>query len=124
MARKRPLASASACIFELHPPRERLTACFCSPYGWPAPPAELVGGDSEARGALSFQHQVARPEEIVGAIDIAKEFRRCGAQRLGGTTHVQYRQTIVERVVAGFACDVFSPRKLRSTVALSPTALD
>jgi hypothetical protein len=43
---------------------------------------------------------VARPEEIVGAIDIAKEFRRCGAQRLGGTTHVQYRQTIMERVVA------------------------
>ena len=49
---------------------------------------------------MSFQHQVARPEEIVGAIDIAKEFRRCGAQRLGGTTHVQYRQTIMERVVA------------------------
>ena len=31
MARRRPLASASACIFVLRPPRERPTACFCSP---------------------------------------------------------------------------------------------
>ena len=32
MARRRPLASASACIFVLRPPRERPTACFCSPF--------------------------------------------------------------------------------------------
>src|SRR3954469_17385271 len=32
MARSRPLASASACIFVLRPPRERPTACFCSPF--------------------------------------------------------------------------------------------
>jgi hypothetical protein len=29
---RRPLASASACIFVLRPPRERPTACFCSPF--------------------------------------------------------------------------------------------
>ena len=31
MAMRRPLASASAWIFVLRPPRERPTACFCSP---------------------------------------------------------------------------------------------
>ena len=31
MAIRRPLTSASACIFVLRPPRERPTACFCSP---------------------------------------------------------------------------------------------
>src|SRR6516165_3658719 len=31
MAIRRPLASASAWIFVLRPPRERPTACFCSP---------------------------------------------------------------------------------------------
>src|ERR1041385_190831 len=31
MARRRPLASASAWIFVLRPPRERPIACFCSP---------------------------------------------------------------------------------------------
>ena len=29
---RRPLASASACIFVLRPPRERPIACFCSPF--------------------------------------------------------------------------------------------
>ena len=32
MAMRRPLASASAWIFVLRPPRERPTACFCSPF--------------------------------------------------------------------------------------------
>src|SRR5260370_21886650 len=31
MSRRRPLACASACICVLRPPRERPTACFCSP---------------------------------------------------------------------------------------------
>jgi hypothetical protein len=32
MERRRPLASASAWIFVLRPPRERPIACFCSPF--------------------------------------------------------------------------------------------
>ena len=39
---KRPLASAIAWIFVLRPPRERPTACFCSPLFWhPMPNGEL-----------------------------------------------------------------------------------
>ena len=37
MAISRPLASASAWIFVLRPPRERPTACFCSPLFRPMP---------------------------------------------------------------------------------------
>ena len=37
MAMRRHLASASACIFVLRPPRERPTACFCSPLFRPLP---------------------------------------------------------------------------------------
>jgi transposase InsO family protein len=36
IARRRRLASASACIFVLRPPRERPTDCFCSPLFPPA----------------------------------------------------------------------------------------
>src|SRR6516164_4049433 len=41
MAIRRPLKSASACIFVLRPPRERPTACFCSPLFHPLPSGAL-----------------------------------------------------------------------------------
>ena len=52
MAIKRPLASASACIFVLRPARERPTACFCSPLFWPLPSGALLHAWSRSSAHL------------------------------------------------------------------------
>ena len=55
---RRPLASASASIFVLRPPRERPTACFCSPpLQWISPFSAI---DQRTAAALSGLTALAR----------------------------------------------------------------
>ena len=49
---------------------------------------------------MSFHYQVARPEEIVGAIDIAKSSGAAALNVLAGPLMFNNRQTIMERVAA------------------------
>src|ERR1700746_1285587 len=89
-ARRRPLASASACIFVLRPPRERPTACFCSPLWMARPSAELAGGDSEL-GRLSMAIAVL-------GIDLGKN--SCSVVGLDGTGQVILRRRMQRKSIA------------------------
>ena len=56
IAIRRPLASASAWIFVLRPPRERPTACFCSPLFPRLPSDALLHASSRSSACLWIVH--------------------------------------------------------------------
>jgi hypothetical protein len=63
------------------------------PYGWPAPPAELVGGDSEARGASM--------DIAVLGIDLGKN--SCSVVGLDGSGKVILRRRMQRKTIVGLA---------------------
>ena len=65
----------------------------CPPYGWPAPPAELVGGDLEARGASM--------DIAVLGIDLGKN--SCSVVGLDGSGKVILRRRMQRKTIVGLA---------------------
>src|SRR6478735_1460982 len=86
MAMRRPLASASAWIFVLRPPRERPTACFCSPLTRPAHEPVIdcrrraIGfrAITPAAAALEHMHDAADHAPVVCSLDAAHVRRQVG----------------------------------------------
>jgi len=67
---------------------------------------------------------VARPEEIVGAIDIAKSSGAAALNVLAGPLMFNNRQTIVERVAALGLPAMFQSPEIAEYGGFMPTALD
>src|SRR5579862_4295195 len=94
MAMRRPLASASACIFVLRPPRERPTACFCSPL-MDGPPLLLSWS-----GAIRRQERLSMDIAVLG-IDLGKN--SCSLVGLDGSGRVALRRRMQRKTIVAFA---------------------
>jgi hypothetical protein len=91
MAIRRPLVSASAWIFVLRPPRERPTACFCSPLLRRL----LTGGRSRAWSRSSASLWISRSRQVP-----EKGFPRCRAAPSEQNCYDRRRRTIFGRTIA------------------------
>jgi hypothetical protein len=89
MAMRRPLASASASIFVLRPPRERPTACFCSPLFRLLPSGALSRAWSRSSACL----WIVRSQQARG-IDFPRRHAAPNAQS-------DYRSSSEDRTRAG-----------------------
>ena len=89
IAIRRPLASASAWIFVLRPPRERPTACFSSPLFLPLPSDALLRASNRSFACL----RLVRFRQALG-----KGFPRCHAAPSGQS---DYRSSSVDHTRAG-----------------------
>src|SRR5437764_12574943 len=78
MARSRPLASARVCIFALRPPRERPTACLCSPLFRPRPSDALAATMIERAIATGVPFRWVAADSVYGVGDIERDLREAG----------------------------------------------
>jgi hypothetical protein len=104
MAIRRPLASASAWIFVLRPPRERPTACFCSPLfrhlrsgapsrAWSRSSACLWTVRFQQASETDFPRCHAAPSEQTGYRSLSQDHIREGNRTSGNrfSTHARCR---------------------------------
>ena len=104
IAISRPLASASAWIFVLRPPRERPTACFCSPLFRRLPSGVLLRVSSQSSGypcifrsrqcpGTGFPRCRASPSEQTGYRSSLQDHIRAGNRTSGNrfSKHAQSR---------------------------------
>jgi hypothetical protein len=89
IAIRRPLASASAWIFVLRPPRERPTACFSSPLFRRWPSGVLLHASSRSSACL----RIVRCRQVAGI-----DFPRC---RAAPTEQSGYRSWLEDHIRAG-----------------------